>query len=86
MSCTTAIIVIVVVTAINIIIINTINFVFEVNITQRHVHNQQSESQVSFNHILLGAYLIFVIFFTRAKFLENKIYTEIYTVNRQFTQ
>ena len=23
-----------------------------------------------------GAYLIFVIFFTRAKFLENKIYTE----------
>ena len=32
------------------------------------------------------AYLIFVIFFTRAKFLENKIYTEIYTVNCQFTQ
>ena len=30
-------------------------------------------------------YLIFVIFFTRAKFLENKIYTEIYTVNFQFT-
>ena len=25
-------------------------------------------------------------FFTRAKFLENKIYTEIYTVNCQFTQ
>ena len=24
----------------------------------------------------VGAYLIFVIFFTRAKFLENKIYTE----------
>ena len=29
-------------------------------------------------------YLIFVIFFTQAKFLENKIYTEIYTVNCQF--
>ena len=25
-------------------------------------------------------------FFTQAKFLENKIYTEIYTVNCQFTQ
>ena len=32
------------------------------------------------------SYLIFVIFFTHAKFLENKIYTEIYTVNCQFTQ
>ena len=32
------------------------------------------------------SYLIFVIFFTQAKFLENKIYTEIYTVNCQFTQ
>ena len=30
------------------------------------------------------AYLIFVIFITQAKFLENKIYTEIYTVNCQF--
>ena len=28
----------------------------------------------------LGAYLIFVIFFARAKFLDNKIYTE----KRQF--
>ena len=27
------------------------------------------------------SYLIFVIFFTHAKFLEDKIYTEIYTVN-----
>ena len=35
---------------------------------------------------LYRAYLIFVIFFTRAKFLENKIHTEIYTVNCQFTQ
>ena len=34
-----------------------------------------------------GAYLIFVFFFTHAKFLENKIYTEKrvnYTVNCQF--
>ena len=34
----------------------------------------------------IHSYLIFVIFFTQAKFLENKIYTEIYTVNCQFTQ
>ena len=34
---------------------------------------------------LLQAYLIFVIFFTRAKFLANKIYIETYTVNYQFT-
>ena len=33
----------------------------------------------------LNTYLIFVIFFTLAKFLENKIYTEISTVNCQFT-
>ena len=32
------------------------------------------------------SYLIFVNFFTRAKFLENKIYTEIYTVSCQFSQ
>ena len=31
-----------------------------------------------------STYLIFVIFFTQAKFLENKIYTEIYTVSCQF--
>ena len=40
----------------------------------------------SFQYRLFYAYLIFVIFFTQAKFLENKIYTEIYTVNCQFTQ
>jgi len=34
----------------------------------------------------LGAYLIFVIFFTRAKFLENKIYTEKTRKLRQNTQ
>ena len=33
-----------------------------------------------------GAYLIFVIFFTRAKFLENKIYTEKTRKLRQNTQ
>ena len=32
------------------------------------------------------AYLIFVIFFTRAKFLENKIYTEKTRKLRQNTQ
>ena len=32
------------------------------------------------------AYLIFVIFFTQAKFSKKKIYTELYTVNCQFTQ
>ena len=37
-------------------------------------------------HSMEVAYLIFVIFFTQAKFLENKIYAEIYTVNCQFTQ
>ena len=31
-------------------------------------------------------YLIIVIFFTLTQFLENKIYTKIYTVNCQFTQ
>merc|ERR1712173_30968 len=33
-----------------------------------------------------GSYLIFVIFFTRAKFLENKIYTEKTHKLRQNTQ
>ena len=33
-----------------------------------------------------GTYLIFVIFFTRAKFLENKIYTEKTRKLRQNTQ
>ena len=35
---------------------------------------------LSFFKVCLFSYLIFVIFFTRAKFLENKIYTE----KRQF--
>ena len=38
-----------------------------------------------YRHRTLYTYLIFVLFFARAKFLENKIYTEIYTVNYQFT-
>ena len=33
-----------------------------------------------------GAYLIFVIFFAQAKFLENKIYTEKTRKLRQNTQ
>ena len=35
---------------------------------------------------LLDSYLIFVIFLTRAKFLENKIYTEKTRKLRQNTQ
>ena len=35
---------------------------------------------------IICPYLIFVFFFTQANFLENKIYTKIYTVNCQFTQ
>ena len=39
-----------------------------------------SNSDLEISKTKLHAYLIFVIFFTRAKFLENKIYTE----KRQF--
>ena len=38
------------------------------------------------NFIIIDTYLIFVIFFTRAKFLENKIYTEKMRKLRQNTQ
>ena len=43
---------------------------------------------VSFNIscIWLDSYLIFVIFFTRAKFLENKTYTDKTRKLRQNTQ
>ena len=47
-----------------------------VNLIQRYCVGGHDDNDV--------AYLIFVIFFTQAKFLENKIYTEIYTVNCQF--
>ena len=40
----------------------------------------------SFQQSSLMTYLIFVIFFTRAKFLENKIYTEKRRKLRQNTQ
>ena len=43
------------------------------NLTIKGLHN-----------INRSSYLIFVIFFTRTKFLKNKIYTEIYSVNCQF--
>ena len=35
---------------------------------------------------VMEAYLIFVIFLHMQNFLENKIYTEIYTVNCKFAQ
>ena len=35
---------------------------------------------------MIWTYLIIVIFFTLTQFLGYKIYTEIYTVNCQFTQ
>ncbi len=41
---------------------------------------------VIFSTVLSQSYLIFVIFFTRAKFLENKIYTEKTRKLRQNTQ
>ena len=34
------------------------------------------DDSIAFNEDMLLAYLIFVIFFTLAKFLEDKIYTE----------
>ena len=46
-----------------------------------NAQSQHYETQVTYQGV---AYLIFVIFFTQAKFLENKIYTKIYTVNCQF--
>ena len=46
-----------------------------------HVSDPGSDKDFSDIHT---SYLSF--FFTLAKFLENKIYTEIYTVNYQFTQ
>ena len=47
---------------------------------------QFSRHKSDFWYLISLSYLIFVIFFTQAKFLENKIYTKIYTVNCQFTQ
>ena len=41
-----------------------------------------SNSDLEISKTKLHAYLIFVIFFTRAKFLDNKIYTE----KRQFSR
>jgi len=42
--------------------------------------------QLSAPAVISGAYLIFVFFFTRAKFLEKKIYTEKTRKLRQNTQ
>ena len=52
----------------------------------REVEAEQILKQNFQEKLTLITYLIFVTFFTQAKFLGNKIYTEIYTVNRQFTQ
>ena len=49
---------------------------------------QSADLTVGHNRTEMGTYLIFVIFFTQAKFLENKIYTEkrqILPIFRQFT-
>ena len=48
-----------------------------VKVLYKHPHLRASDD---FPQIKLPPYHIFVIFFTRAKFLENKIYTE----KRQF--
>ena len=52
--------------------------------------NMQGTADMSFHFYfpvhIRSSYLIFVILFTHAKFWENKIYTEIYTVNCQFAQ
>ena len=47
----------------------------------KHQNTKTSPYKLSKNNWVIAlSYLIFVIFFTRAKFLENKIYTE----KRQF--
>ena len=54
-----------------------------------HFHNQSTAGRNILKRsvgVSETPYQIFVIFFTLAKFLENKIYTKIYTVNCQFTQ
>ena len=68
------------------------------NALQHHIASTQSKIEELANYtrhrkpaksdhcLVLSAYFIFVIFFTQAKFLENKIYTEIYIVNCKFTQ
>ena len=50
------------------------------NQNQNGDHRHQSKVCHEYDQAGPKAYLIFVIFFTRAKFLENKIYTE----KRQF--
>ena len=58
----------------------------------RHIVSASNSSGVHSNDFLRNGgdpshtYLIFVIFFTLAKFLENKIYTEKTRILRQNTQ
>ena len=52
---------------------------YDLNLNQDHPGYLSSKEQTR-------PYLIFVIFFTLAKFLENKIYTEKTRILRQNTQ
>ena len=56
----------------------------EYNIEEKNLHCIFYEEVLRGDHC--NAYLIFVIFFTRAKFLENEIYTEKTRKLRQNTQ
>ena len=54
---------------------------------QRQQRQQQQQQHAHGTHGLKVVHIPYIChFFTHAKFLENKIYTEIYTVNWQFTQ
>ena len=56
----------------NILFVFGVFVLFHINCVPPKWAVYQSAAQTN----ILAAYLIFVIFFTRAKFLENKIYTE----------
>ena len=59
-----------------------------VDMKETQLGNMQGTADMSFHFYfpvhIRSSYLIFVIFFTHAKFLENKIYTEIYTVHSTY--
>ena len=54
--------------------------------TQRELEDGLGGLSEEQNMVMVMAYLIFVVFFTRTKFLENKIYTEKTRKLRQNTQ
>ena len=64
----------------------TATLLSQIHIQIRKLTNKTATTITTAKTLFSQTYLIFVIFFTQAKFLENKIYTEIYTVNCQFTQ